>query len=86
VTAAIIEACWQMSMRPEQLAKLSGIGCSSKTTAYFVSGGHGVVAAAGAQRRHAAFVVATGQAQLVAGQGRVGDFGFDDEAHKSRSG
>src|SRR4030095_4702673 len=42
VTAAIIEACWQMSMRPEQLAKLSGIGCSSKTTAYFVSGGHGL--------------------------------------------
>jgi 2-oxoglutarate ferredoxin oxidoreductase subunit beta len=41
VTAAIIEACWQMSMRPEKLAKLSGIGCSSKTTAYFVSGGHG---------------------------------------------
>jgi hypothetical protein len=30
-----------MSMRPEQLVKLSGIGCSSKTTAYFVSGGHG---------------------------------------------
>src|SRR3954447_25404907 len=41
VTAAIIEACWQLSMRPEQLAKLSGIGCSSKTTAYFVSGAHG---------------------------------------------
>ena len=28
-------------MRPEQLVKLSGIGCSSKTTAYFVSGAHG---------------------------------------------
>ena len=28
-------------MRPEQLVKLSGIGCSSKTTAYFVSGSHG---------------------------------------------
>ena len=41
VTAAIIEAIWGMSLRPEQLAKLSGIGCSSKTTAYFVSGGHG---------------------------------------------
>src|SRR6202522_3470342 len=41
VTAAIIEACWGLDMRPEQLVKLSGIGCSSKTTAYFVSGGHG---------------------------------------------
>ena len=41
VTAAIIQAIWELSMRPEQLAKLSGIGCSSKTTAYFVSGAHG---------------------------------------------
>ncbi|HLW22940.1 MAG TPA: 2-oxoacid:ferredoxin oxidoreductase subunit beta [Steroidobacteraceae bacterium] len=41
ITAAIIEACWELDMRPEQLVKLSGIGCSSKTTAYFVSGSHG---------------------------------------------
>jgi len=41
VTAAIIEACWGLDMRPEQLVKLSGIGCSSKTTAYFVGGAHG---------------------------------------------
>jgi 2-oxoglutarate ferredoxin oxidoreductase subunit beta len=41
VTAAVTEACWGISMRPEQLVKLSGIGCSSKTTAYFVSGSHG---------------------------------------------
>ena len=41
VTSAIIEAIWGLSMRPEQLVKLSGIGCSSKTTAYFASGAHG---------------------------------------------
>ena len=41
ITAAIVEACWGLSMRPERLVKLSGIGCSSKTTAYFVSGAHG---------------------------------------------
>jgi len=41
VTAAIIEACWGLALHPEQLVKLSGIGCSSKTTAYFVSGSHG---------------------------------------------
>jgi 2-oxoglutarate ferredoxin oxidoreductase subunit beta len=41
VTAAVIEACWGLDMRPEQLVKLSGIGCSSKTTSYFVSGAHG---------------------------------------------
>jgi len=41
VTAAIIEAVWELSLKPETVVKLSGIGCSSKTTAYFVSGGHG---------------------------------------------
>lgn len=41
ITAAITEACWGMSLQPQNLVKLSGIGCSSKTTAYFVSGGHG---------------------------------------------
>ena len=41
VTAAIVEACWGINLKPEQLVKLSGIGCSSKTTAYFVSGAHG---------------------------------------------
>jgi 2-oxoglutarate ferredoxin oxidoreductase subunit beta len=41
VTAALVEACWGLAVRPEQLVKLSGIGCSSKTTAYFVGGAHG---------------------------------------------
>ncbi|HUK01868.1 MAG TPA: 2-oxoacid:ferredoxin oxidoreductase subunit beta [Steroidobacteraceae bacterium] len=41
ITAAIIEACWELSLEPQNVVKLSGIGCSSKTTAYFVSGGHG---------------------------------------------
>src|ERR1700721_4050486 len=41
ITAAIVEACWLDAVRPQDVVKLSGIGCSSKTTAYFVSGGHG---------------------------------------------
>jgi 2-oxoglutarate/2-oxoacid ferredoxin oxidoreductase subunit beta len=41
ITAAVIEACWANSVAPQDVVKLSGIGCSSKTTAYFVSGGHG---------------------------------------------
>jgi 2-oxoglutarate/2-oxoacid ferredoxin oxidoreductase subunit beta len=41
ITGAIIEACWGISAEPHNVVKLSGIGCSSKTTAYFVSGGHG---------------------------------------------
>jgi len=41
VTAALVEACWANAIEPQNLIKLSGIGCSSKTTAYFVSGSHG---------------------------------------------
>jgi 2-oxoglutarate ferredoxin oxidoreductase subunit beta len=41
ITAAVVEACWGLSAEPQNVVKLSGIGCSSKTTAYFVSGGHG---------------------------------------------
>ena len=41
ITAAITEASWGIDIEPQNLVKLSGIGCSSKTTAYFVSGGHG---------------------------------------------
>lgn len=41
ITGAITEAVWGLSYAPETVVKLSGIGCSSKTTAYFVSGGHG---------------------------------------------
>jgi 2-oxoglutarate ferredoxin oxidoreductase subunit beta len=41
ITAAIIQAFWEMSIAPEKVIKLSGIGCSSKTPAYFMSGAHG---------------------------------------------
>src|ERR1039457_5500688 len=41
VPAAIVEACWADAIEPKNLIKLSGSGCSSKTTAYFVSGAHG---------------------------------------------
>ncbi|MDA8394728.1 MAG: 2-oxoacid:ferredoxin oxidoreductase subunit beta, partial [Candidatus Dormibacteraeota bacterium] len=37
VTAAIQEALWGLSIPPYQVAKLSGIGCSSKTPQYFDS-------------------------------------------------
>src|SRR2546423_6886893 len=41
ITAAIVEASWGLALEPQNVVKLSGIGCSSKTTAYFVSGGRG---------------------------------------------
>src|ERR1700761_92265 len=47
ITAAIVRALWEVSMPPHMLAKLSGIGCSSKTPAYFVFGAHGFNSAHG---------------------------------------
>jgi len=41
ITAALVQALWEMSLPPEMLIKMSGIGCSSKTPAYFVHGAHG---------------------------------------------
>jgi 2-oxoglutarate ferredoxin oxidoreductase subunit beta len=41
VTAAIIQAVFALNIEPHMLAKMSGIGCSSKTPAYFVSQSHG---------------------------------------------
>jgi 2-oxoglutarate ferredoxin oxidoreductase subunit beta len=47
ITAAIVRALWEISMQPHMLAKMSGIGCSSKTPAYFVNGAHGFNSAHG---------------------------------------
>ena len=41
VTAAIIQAVFELDIEPHKLAKMSGIGCSSKTPAYFVRQSHG---------------------------------------------
>src|SRR5215207_3510258 len=41
ITAAIVQAFWDLSIPPHRVAKLSGIGCSSKTPAYFLREAHG---------------------------------------------
>src|SRR5258708_14989810 len=40
ITAALTRALWDLSIAPHMIAKLSGIGCSSKTPTYFVNGAH----------------------------------------------
>ncbi|MGE0310503.1 MAG: 2-oxoacid:ferredoxin oxidoreductase subunit beta [Lautropia sp.] len=41
ISAAIIQACWELDVEPHRVAKLSGIGCSSKTPDYFLGNSHG---------------------------------------------
>jgi 2-oxoglutarate ferredoxin oxidoreductase subunit beta len=41
ISAAIIQACFELDLPPHRIAKLSGIGCSSKTPTYFLGNAHG---------------------------------------------
>jgi 2-oxoglutarate/2-oxoacid ferredoxin oxidoreductase subunit beta len=41
ISAAIIQACYELELPPHRIAKLSGIGCSSKTPNYFLGNSHG---------------------------------------------
>ena len=87
ITASIIQAIWELGIRPERLAKLSGIGCSSKTTAYFASGAHGfngvhgrmpsIAAGANAANRDLHYIG-------VSGDGDSLSIGFGQFAHAIR--
>jgi 2-oxoglutarate/2-oxoacid ferredoxin oxidoreductase subunit beta len=41
ISGAIVRACHELSIEPHKIAKLSGIGCSSKTPTYFLGKSHG---------------------------------------------
>ena len=41
ISSAIIQAFFEMDVAPHRVAKLSGIGCSSKTPTYFLGNSHG---------------------------------------------
>jgi 2-oxoglutarate ferredoxin oxidoreductase subunit beta len=41
ISAAIVHACFELDLPPHRIAKLSGIGCSSKTPTYFLGNSHG---------------------------------------------
>ena len=87
ITAAITHALWELSTPPHMIAKLSGIGCSSKTPTYFVRGAHGFNSAHG---RMAA--IATGAAAAnreltyigVSGDGDSLSIGLGHLAHAIR--
>ncbi len=36
-----MQACWELDIEPHRVAKMSGIGCSSKTPDYFLGASHG---------------------------------------------
>jgi len=87
ITAALIQALWEMSIAPEQLIKLSGIGCSSKTPAYFVHGAHGFNSVHGRMPSVATGAAAANRDLICIGISGDGDslsIGFGQYAHVIR--
>ena len=87
ITAALVQALWELSVAPEQLAKMSGIGCSSKTPAYFVHGAHGFNSVHGRMPSVATGAVAANRDLICIGISGDGDslsIGFGQFGHVIR--
>ncbi|RUL89163.1 2-oxoacid:ferredoxin oxidoreductase subunit beta [Tautonia sociabilis] len=76
ITSALIDACKSLGINPYSTVKLSGIGCSSKTPAYFLNYSHGFNALHGRMPS-----VATGAALANARLTVVGISGDGDTAN-----
>ena len=87
VTAAITEALWELSIPPHQVAKLSGIGCSSKTPQYFDSAAVGFNSVHGRMAAVASGAAAANRELVVVGVSGDGDslsIGLGNLAHAIR--
>ena len=87
ITAAIIRALYEISAAPHMIAKMSGIGCSSKTPTYFVSGAHGFNSAHGRMPAIATGANAANKELLYIGVSGDGDslsIGLGQMAHAIR--
>ena len=73
ITAAIVRALYELDTPPHMIAKLSGIGCSSKTPTYFVSGAHGFNSAHGRMPAIATGAAAANKDLLYIGVSGDGD-------------
>jgi 2-oxoglutarate ferredoxin oxidoreductase subunit beta len=73
ITRQITQAFYDMGVEPYRAAKMSGIGCSSKTTAYFADRGHGFNAVHGRMPAVATGAVLANQTLLAIGVSGDGD-------------
>ena len=73
ITGGIIQAAWEAGLEPHSVAKLSGIGCSSKTPAYFLGHSHGFNAVHGRMPSIATGVHAANRALTLIGVSGDGD-------------
>jgi 2-oxoglutarate ferredoxin oxidoreductase subunit beta len=87
ITAQIIKAFYEYGVEPHQVAKLSGIGCSSKTPAYFLSHAHGFNGVHGRMPALATGVMLANQTLIsigVSGDGDTASIGMGQFVHLLR--
>jgi 2-oxoglutarate/2-oxoacid ferredoxin oxidoreductase subunit beta len=87
ITAAIIQAAFESGLQPNEVAKLSGIGCSSKTPAYFLGQSHGFNAVHGRMPSIATGVRVANHKLLligVSGDGDTASIGLGQFCHMVR--
>ena len=87
ITERIIEAFWEMGVEPWSVMKFSGIGCSAKTPAYFMSASHGLNAVHGRAPTVATGAIlgnATLPAIIVTGDGDTASIGLGHFMHMLR--
>ncbi|HWT08403.1 MAG TPA: 2-oxoacid:ferredoxin oxidoreductase subunit beta [Roseomonas sp.] len=89
ISAAIIQACFNLAIPPHRIAKLSGIGCSSKTPTYFLGAAHGFNSVHGRMPSvlTGAYLANRDLIYLgVSGDGDSASIGFGQFAHSIRRG
>ncbi|HNV03918.1 MAG TPA: 2-oxoacid:ferredoxin oxidoreductase subunit beta [Vicinamibacterales bacterium] len=87
ISERIVDACFEMGVQPERMIKLSGIGCSSKSPAYFLGGSHGFNAVHGRMPAVATGALLANKTLLpigVSGDGDTGAIGAGQFVHLMR--
>ncbi len=87
ITERIIDAAFEMGIQPENVAKLSGIGCSSKSPAYFLNRAHGFNSVHGRMPSVATGVVLANHKLIalgVTGDGDTASIGIGQFVHLMR--
>ncbi|HYM12033.1 MAG TPA: thiamine pyrophosphate-dependent enzyme, partial [Bryobacterales bacterium] len=87
ISERIIEACFEMGVAPWRVVKLSGIGCSSKSPAYFLGMAHGFNAVHGRMPSVATGAMLANRNLLalgVSGDGDTASIGIGQFVHLMR--
>jgi 2-oxoglutarate ferredoxin oxidoreductase subunit beta len=87
ISERIIDALYEMGVQPERVAKLSGIGCSSKSPAYFLNRAHAFNAVHGRMPSVATGTILANQSLMalgVSGDGDTASIGIGQFVHLMR--